>query len=253
MPSWLIELPTCPSTNSWALEHAEALAHGACVVTARQTAGRGRDGKIWVSPPGVVTASFVLHAALDDGPQLALAAGLAICHAVEDACPGLPEPLAIKWPNDVWLAGGKLAGVLCERAGPSSTQIGGAWPGPAAATWPALVVGIGLNVDPQRQELPSDRRCAILAEHVPAPSTMALLAGLRRYLLEAAALIADRGLEPVLGELRRRDLLRGRMVEIDLGDRLVTGRAAGLDDHGRLLIDGAERLAITSGTVVQFG
>lgn len=250
MPSWLIELPTCPSTNSWALERAEALAHGACVFTPQQTAGRGRDGKTWLSPPGVLTASFVLHSAMDDGPQLALAAGLAICHAVEDACPGLPEPLAIKWPNDIWLAGGKLAGVLCERAGPASTQIGGGWPRPASG--PALVVGIGLNVAAQRQELPHDRRCAILAEHVPAPSTLVLLAGLRRYLLEAAALIADRGLDPLLGELRRRDLLRGRMVELDLGDRLVTGRAAGLDDHGRLLIDGTERLAITSGTVVQF-
>ena len=240
MPNWLIELPACPSTNTWALEHSEALAHGACVFTARQTAGRGRDGKSWVSPHGVLTASFVLHSAMDDGPQLALAAGLAVCHAVEDVCPGLPEPLAIKWPNDVWLAGGKLAGVLGERAH-------------ATSACPALVVGIGLNVDPQRQELPGNRPCSILAEHVSAPSTTALIAGLRRYLLEAAALIADRGLDPLLGELRRRDLLRGRMVELDLGDRLVIGRAAGLDDDGRLLIDGAERLAVASGTVVHFG
>ena len=78
---WLITLPTCGSTNSWVLERAEALAHGAVVMTHRQTAGRGRGANRWHAPSGVLTATVVLHQP-DALPQLALAAGLAVVHAV---------------------------------------------------------------------------------------------------------------------------------------------------------------------------
>ena len=100
MRPWLIELETCPSTSTWALEHCAALAHGACVWTQRQTAGRGRGGSSWKAPAGVLTASFVLHLKTAT-PQLSLAAGLAVCHAIEDLCPGMH--VGLKWPNDLWL------------------------------------------------------------------------------------------------------------------------------------------------------
>src|SRR4051812_28776951 len=99
--------------------HANALAHGACVWTQRQLAGRGRGSNRWFSPPGVLTASFslTLPGALA-ARQLSLAAGLAVCHAVEDAVPR--ARVRLKWPNDCFLEDRKLAGVLCER--PSDTD-----------------------------------------------------------------------------------------------------------------------------------
>ena len=233
-PSWLIDLDTCPSTSTWALAHREALAHGAVVHTAHQSAGRGRSGKVWLAPPGVLTASVVLRleAAVDPG-RLALAAGLAVVHACEDLVPGLR--LGLKWPNDVWLAERKLAGVLCEGADDG-----------------ALVVGIGLNRDPAWR--PEDgalaARSASLASAGPPPDPLVLLAALRRYLLEAAGLIAAGGWPRLLPALRARDALGGRRLRIVDGMRVIAGTAAGLGDAGELLVDTAEgRIGVRAGHV----
>jgi BirA family transcriptional regulator, biotin operon repressor / biotin---[acetyl-CoA-carboxylase] ligase len=241
MPDWCITLPTCPSTNTWAL--GRDLPHGTCVVTDRQTAGRGRDGRAWVAPPGVLTASIVLHLPAADGPALGLAAGLAVAHAIEECCPRLASPVQVKWPNDCLIQGEKVAGILCERVGD----------GP-------VVVGIGLNRDPQWTD--ADLRAAtgrrpptsLAAWQDPPPTAAVLLAALRRYLLEAAGVITHQGLGPLLPDLRARDALRGNEVEVDTGQRLVRGRAAGLDDAGRLLLDAADvRHALAGGTIVGCG
>ncbi len=242
---WLIALDVCPSTNSWALDHGEALAHGACVWTARQTAGRGRGQNVWIAPAGVLTASWVLRIDVATGPLMALAAGLAVAHAIEDACPRLAQAVQVKWPNDCLIGGRKVAGILCERIAD----------GP-------VVVGVGLNIDPQWGDDPAGHASAhakgripptSLAEHHDAPSVDVLLSGIRRYLIEAAGLIRDQGLAGLLPQLRTRDALRGRAIEIDTGDRLTVGRAAGIDDQGRLLIESADgRIALAGGTVVRW-
>ena len=213
-PPWLSEVASCASTNTWALERLDSLVHGSVVFTRRQTGGRGRGGRPWASPPGVLTASVVI-----DCPQprgLALAAGLAVVHAVEDRCPGLG--LAIKWPNDVVLAGRKLAGVLCEGA---------------AGRW---VVGIGLNLTAELPEALAATATS-LHRHVQAvPPALELLADLRGYLLEGAGLLAARGLAALLPQLRTRDALLGRSVAIESRAGRIDGTGAGLDEQGRLLV-----------------
>jgi BirA family biotin operon repressor/biotin-[acetyl-CoA-carboxylase] ligase len=235
---WLIHLDRCASTSTWALDHAEALAHGAVVFTRDQTAGRGRGGKRWLAPEGVLTATVVLR---QEGalPTLALAAGLAVCHAIEDRMPGLD--LGLKWPNDVLLSGRKLAGVLCER------RRG------------VVAVGLGCNLDPRWGEDPDGLRFAIsqqpasLAEHGPVPADLDLLDGLRRYLLEAAGLLAAAGWEPLAEAWRRRDVLRGREVSIDAGGQQHHGLASGIDGEGRLLLrDGDGLTAVSSGHVARW-
>jgi BirA family biotin operon repressor/biotin-[acetyl-CoA-carboxylase] ligase len=136
MSGWLTELDTCASTNTWALEHLDSLAHGSVVFTRQQTGGRGRDGRPWSAPPGTLTVSMIVEAEASAARCVSLCAGLAIVHAVEDLCPALSGRLALKWPNDVILAGRKVAGVLCEGGGGR------------------LIVGIGLNLS---AELPADR------------------------------------------------------------------------------------------------
>lgn len=245
MPSWLIALDTCPSTSTWALDHLEALAHGAVVWTGRQTAGRGRDGRTWYAPPGVLTASVVLDlpvAPATARPRppgassfaaespLPLAAGLAVAHAVEDACPGLR--VALKWPNDCLVDGRKLAGILGE-----SVAGQGARP-------PRMVVGIGLNIDPRWDLTPdalafaATRRTTSLAELVQGdlPAMPDLIAGIRRYLLEAAGLISAGSWSQIAPEIAARDALLGRPVTVTDGDRRILGVAAGLDEIGRLRI-----------------
>ncbi|MBA3685066.1 MAG: biotin--[acetyl-CoA-carboxylase] ligase [Planctomycetes bacterium] len=251
----MIELPTCPSTNSWALDHREALAHGSCVWTRRQTAGRGRDGTAWRSPPGVLTASFVLDLdARVDVTQLALAAGLAIAHAVEDLVPA--AKVAIKWPNDCMLAGRKLAGVLCERPGvPSRTRVG------KGDGRDAVVVGIGLNVDPHWGEdhaalpLAAGKTPPIaLAEVGAPPSELAVLIAVRSYLLQACGVLGAGGWDLLLPVLRERDWLRDRSVEVVSGDRRWGGTAVGLDAAGGLRVRGeAGERTFASGSVLVGG
>ena len=133
---------TVGSTNDLALAWARAGApHGATVTAEAQTAGRGRHGRAWASPPGrSIYLSIVLR--LGAGvpvPPLTLAVGVGVCDAVR--AEGVAAA-ALKWPNDVLVpgAGGwrKLAGVLCESTGE------------------AVVVGIGVNVNGDAADLPPE-------------------------------------------------------------------------------------------------
>jgi BirA family biotin operon repressor/biotin-[acetyl-CoA-carboxylase] ligase len=218
---WLIHLDEVPSTNSWALERWQALAHGAVVYTTRQTGGRGRGGNTWEAPPGVLTASFVLHLPTDAG-QLALAAGLATVHAVEDLVPG--QRIGLKWPNDLVVGRRKLAGILCERPSPS-----------------VAVVGIGLNLAPEWPDSTWEDRTtsvAALGAAVTAADGLRVVGMIRRYLLEAAGLLRTGGFAALLPALRERDVLMGRTVLIEVGQERRGGLAEGLDDQGCLLVNG---------------
>ena len=109
------------------------------IVAGRQTHGRGRLGRQWVSTPGNLHASLVLsggsHPSL--APQLGFVAGVALIDAVRRVT-GLGERLALKWPNDLLLDGGKLAGVLLEGV-PIATG------DPRAPHECIVVIGIGVN------------------------------------------------------------------------------------------------------------
>ncbi|MCS6970316.1 MAG: biotin--[acetyl-CoA-carboxylase] ligase [Planctomycetota bacterium] len=230
MNDWLITLPSCPSTNSWALARLSELPPGTVVFTRAQTAGRGRQGRAWYAPPGTLTASIVVAVPPARAPAMALAAGLAIIHALSDACPQLAARFAIKWPNDVLLAGRKLAGVLCEGSGQQ------------------LVVGIGLN---RAATLPPELAAISLHTLAAPPSEEELLHSLRRYVLEAAGVIALHGLCPLLPALRARDALLGVSCTVQTNQGSVCGIGQGIDDQGRLLLltAGGAR-AIDSGHVL---
>ena len=242
MRPWLIELETCPSTNTWTLARSEALAHGACVWTRRQTAGRGRGSNRWLAPEGVLTASFVLHQR-QATPQIALASGLALCHAIEDCCPKLQ--IGLKWPNDLVVIRdgipGKLAGILCERAANG-----------------AVVVGVGLNLDPRWD---SDRDSLLLAvgrtypptslaEHGSTPDYLPMLDCIRRYLLEAAGMVQAGQWHRIVDSWRVRDVLYGRDLVVATGSKSLSGTGTGIDDQGRLTMARSEGpVALTSGSV----
>src|SRR5687768_7212267 len=119
------------STNDRARELAEAGAEPFTVVIAEeQSAGRGREGRRWESPPGSGLWMSVVAPPRDIAarPLVPLRAGLAVCRAIEAAAPGVEAGL--KWPNDVQIGGLKVAGILCEAGGSG------------------VVIGIGVNVRP---------------------------------------------------------------------------------------------------------
>jgi BirA family transcriptional regulator, biotin operon repressor / biotin---[acetyl-CoA-carboxylase] ligase len=223
LPTWLHWLETVSSTNSWAIERGAQLRHGDVVFTPCQTAGRGQFDRSWQSPPGVLTASFILDGfAPDRQVGFSLAAGLSAIYSIEDLWPALGSQLQLKWPNDLWYQQRKLAGILCEAKGPR------------------LIVGIGCNLQADFSTIdPAQINNPISLHQIDpqlADCRLELLAKLRQYLLEAAFLVQNKGLAPLLPELQRRDGLQGRFLQMELPHGTIAGRGAGIDSLGRLQI-----------------
>src|SRR5262245_60357280 len=130
------------STNARARELVEAGAPGGVVVTAtEQTAGRGRQGRTWTAPPDkALLYSAVLRPLDERHLLLPLSVPLAVCETAEELAPGLE--CKVKWPNDIWIDGRKLAGVLIE----AKPQDGWA------------VIGVGLNLSIAPDEFPPELR-----------------------------------------------------------------------------------------------
>jgi BirA family transcriptional regulator, biotin operon repressor / biotin---[acetyl-CoA-carboxylase] ligase len=230
LPEWLHWLDSCPSTNTWAIDHLAALHHGDVIFTPRQTAGRGQHGRTWHSPPGVLTTSFVLdRIPIVQLPGFSLAAGLAAIYAIEELidCPGI---LRLKWTNDVLLHGRKLAGILCE-----ATSVGSIG---------RVVMGIGLNrcVDFDLAGLDAKTVGQAISLHQVSsvvPSELELLERLRHYLLQTAGLMRsedDTGLAVLLPAIRSRDALIEQEITLDLGGEKISGIGAGISDRGHLLL-----------------
>ncbi|HBK55487.1 MAG TPA: biotin--[acetyl-CoA-carboxylase] ligase [Xanthomonadales bacterium] len=198
---------------------------GDCVLLAEsQTAGRGRQGRRWHSPPG-----GNLYLSLRHGfrrPLTALAGlPLAVAVAVAEALAGLGiEDVALKWPNDLLRNERKLGGILIEST--------------AAASGPAtMVIGIGLNIAMPDSGAEIDRPWTDLRDALPAPIdrnpiAAAVIAGL----IEALPLFDRDGLTPFLPAWHTRDVLRGRVVEASDGDRQLAGVSEGVADDGALIL-----------------
>jgi BirA family transcriptional regulator, biotin operon repressor / biotin---[acetyl-CoA-carboxylase] ligase len=192
------------STNIRARElAARGAVHGTLVTASEQTAGRGRQGRTWVAPPG---SSLLCSLVIRDPPRLlSLAAGVAVASvAGPDA--------QVKWPNDVLLDGRKLAGVLVE--------------GRPQEGW--AVLGIGVNVALDVGELPAELRgtVATLGRSVAEVEDVlvTLLVALERSLGGSEA--------EMLTTVRKRDALHGQDVQWSGG----AGSADGIDGDGRLIV-----------------
>jgi BirA family transcriptional regulator, biotin operon repressor / biotin---[acetyl-CoA-carboxylase] ligase len=213
-----VHLRLTDSTNERAKELALGGApHGTLVTADEQSAGRGRQGRVWTAPARSSLLMSLITRRL--APTLPLAAAVAICDA-------LPIRCEIKWPNDIWLERRKLAGILVE--------------GRPQDGW--AVVGIGLNVT--TESFPSE-----LAEL----ATSLRLAGVEldtESVLAALLVSLDEWLEApagaVLGAWSERDALRGERVRWADGE----GTALGIDASGALVVETeAGRVALDAGEV----
>jgi BirA family transcriptional regulator, biotin operon repressor / biotin---[acetyl-CoA-carboxylase] ligase len=234
-------LAECPSTNALLKEMAAASPAGTVVVTDEQTGGRGRLGRGWVSQAGRdLTFSVLVRPALAPARAhlLSLAAAIAVAETLE-GLPGLQAAVGIKWPNDVLLGDRKVCGILLEGAMDADSL-----------QW--AIMGIGLNVnsepaaftaglDPERRSewvgrpLPTSLRAELDRDVPRAPLFAGLLVALGRRLAEVEDSAAT-----VLAAVRRRDLLKGRPVQVFAGPSLdhqvTSGEAGGIGDEGQLLV-----------------
>jgi BirA family biotin operon repressor/biotin-[acetyl-CoA-carboxylase] ligase len=231
----LVHLDVTGSTNDRARDLALAGApHGTVVAAERQTAGRGRQGRAWSAPGGRALTLSVL--ARLPGPaleQLPLAVAVAVCEACEAVA---PASCRIKWPNDGWIDGRKVAGVLIEAR--------------PLEGW--AVIGIGLNVDTAQDEFPPELRdtaASLRSAAGGAADRDAVLDALFDRLAAWLPRLPDPGAVAVA--FRERDALDGERVAWTAGGRRNTGEARGIDDDGALVVftDAGERVRLDAGEV----
>ncbi len=206
---------------------------GAIATTDHQTAGRGRLGRRWVEAPSTAVLVSVLlrPPAGRSAPELSLVAALATALTVEDVADLSAQ---IKWPNDVMLNRRKVAGILAELKGD------------------AVVLGIGVNVNQTREQLPPETETKV------APGSLRTIDGRvhdREEVLETLLGRLDRayrewrtdGLEGLYDDIGSRDFLRGRRVTVDGAQ----GTADRIERDGRLAVATASgRLLVTSGEIL---
>jgi BirA family biotin operon repressor/biotin-[acetyl-CoA-carboxylase] ligase len=195
-----------------------------------QTAGRGRQGRRWVSPFGASLAlslGWTFGAGERVDSTLSLAVGVAVCRALG----GLGvRGIRLKWPNDVWFEDRKLGGVLVEaRTGGGTAHV---------------VIGVGLNLhlsDESRRRIGAQvgtLELAALDAACPSPlSRNALAAALLSELLSMLLLFERHGFAAFRDEWRSLDALRGRPVQVLLARTAVEGIARGVDEDGGLLLE----------------
>lgn len=217
-------------------------------VTTNQTAGRGRHGKTWHSPPGsglCLSAAYTFASEPQNLPALTLALGLGVVDALEEL--GI-DGVQLKWPNDLVALDGKLGGILTERQQRTTGSV-------------TVVTGIGLNldltdVDDFGAEAGWARRIVdlkSLCEQVPQRERIAGVLATR--LLQTFVEYESNSFTHFIEPWSRRDWLFGRKITVDTANGHIAGVGAGVAADGALLIStpGSGVLRVTSGSIVVAG
>jgi BirA family transcriptional regulator, biotin operon repressor / biotin---[acetyl-CoA-carboxylase] ligase len=212
------------------------------IMARRQTAGRGRADRQWVSAPGNLHASLILSLSCPPTavPQLSLLAGVATFDAIRQAAGGRPASLRLKWPNDILIGQAKCAGILAESvAGPQSTT---------------AIIGIGIDLVWHPTAM--HRAATDLAEHGCHIEPDAMLASLAEA-MQRWVVVWDGGRD--FHSIRRAWLERagpiGEMCTVDTGRERLEGAFADLDADGALIISDSHgrRRTVTFGDVALMG
>ncbi len=217
------------STQKVAAEMVEAgAAQGTVVIAERQTAGRGRLGRSWHSPPGLnLYATIILRPKMPiaEVPRLSLVTGIAVAEVLAAEAPGM---VALKWPNDVWLKGRKAGGILAEAIADNAQNL------------ECVLLGIGLNLNLGPADIPEELRDKAIS--------LRIATGRRCDRIEIAAALFNRldyrymeaeahGFAAMRADYERYFALTGKHVTVSDGNGTVTGNVAGVDGEGALLLE----------------
>ncbi len=224
-------MPAVGSTNA-ELSRRQQI-HRRAVLAETQTAGRGRRGRGWLSPPGAgvfASLGWRFDIGLSGLGGLSLIAGLAAAEAIKRIA---DFEIGLKWPNDLVVDGHKLGGCLVEVSGPAD--------GPCIA-----ILGVGINLRLPQEQHP-DQPWTDLHSQGMAVGRNALAGALIDALATGCEQLGEQGLEAFSGDWARHDILYGREVECLGGDgQRLTGTADGIDEQGRLRLltpDGLQSLS----------
>lgn len=213
------------STNERAREQAAAGAPTGTLVTAeQQTAGRGRQGRPWMTKAGTAVAwSVLIRRSIELPGTLPLQVGVGVCEAIESL--GVAD-VGMKWPNDIWIGTRKCSGILVE----ARPQDGWA------------VAGVGVNLSIEEEDFPEELRDRATSVGGGVTFNQAVEA-LNRWVGRRL----DEPVEATLEEFAARDVLKGRRIGWGEGE----GIAAGIDAHGNLLVEstGGRVTALNAGEV----
>lgn len=222
------------STNKDAKDAARYATGDTLFVAERQTEGRGRLGRSFSSGDGGLYMTLLLKRKMepDDALKLTVTAAVCVARAVKKLC---AIEVGIKWVNDIFLGGKKLAGILCEGACDEFGKI----------THAAL--GIGLNVFPPLDEALSDIATA-LSKHIDAPPSTEMLAA---RITEEIYIALGESFSDVLSEYKKQSVLIGREVRVIKLSCEYSARVLDIDDKGALvlLLDGGEVEHLGTGEV----
>ncbi len=214
------------STNTECLARARAGDGGLLWVTAeRQTGGRGRRGRPWVSERGNLYASLLL---IDPAPMerlasLPLAIAVAVHQAIRSVLPPGAEPLEVKWPNDILIGRKKTCGILVEGERLANGRH-------------AVVIGIGINVSVMPDNPIYPVTC--LRDQGSAASPEELFAHLFASMAEVLDIWNEGlGITEVTALWRAVACGIGEKITVNLPDRSISGYFAGIDDNGLLMLD----------------
>lgn len=200
--------------------------HGAVIWARRQTAGRGRMGREWVSADGNLFVTLLLTptAELTACSQLSFVAALAVADTLAGILPD-PSLVACKWPNDVLVGGKKIAGVLLESF--TTKEL--------ASTRQWLAVGIGINVDnfPEHVMYPATCLRSVGVELI---SAKIVLSRLVHHFIQHYDVWEAKGFAPIEKAWLARAYQIGKPVEVIVGDEKISGVFAGIDAEGRMLL-----------------
>lgn len=215
---------TVGSTNAEALLLAASGEAGPLwIVAERQTAGRGRRGRAWVSESGNLYASLLLvdPSPSDRAAELSILAALALRDAIVEVAPSIASRLSFKWPNDLLLDGRKVAGILVE--------------GEMSASRLAVAVGIGVNCahHPDIAAYPATSLAAAGAAVDPARLFHALSAASVTRLLQWDA---GRSFQTLRAEWLSSAAGLGQNIRVHLDDNEITGRFEAVDETGRMML-----------------
>jgi BirA family biotin operon repressor/biotin-[acetyl-CoA-carboxylase] ligase len=215
------------STNSELMrriQRSDELVSGQVLVAEMQQAGRGRRGRIWQSPFGA-NLYYSYYWKLEEGLQAAMGVSIAVGLAVYDAINTLYDlPTSLKWPNDIYLNGRKLAGVLVELEGQVE--------GPCH-----LVIGIGINLKmPETASEHIDQPWTDLASHVHNLNKNALVAQLTHSLAKRLALYQRSGLSSMVEQWNRVNVYSNEVVTLSTGMRTWRGVCEGIDTQGGIVL-----------------
>lgn len=223
------------STNQYVLDNEDQSAAYQFVLSERQVSGRGRRGRSWVSPFGqniYMSAGFDVQGGVEALSGLSLVVGVAAVRAIKSCS---TADVKLKWPNDVWLDGKKLAGILVELRGEATT----AW---------RVVAGIGVNVDmTQKASEDIDQPWCSLGPYMNC-SRSHFAAKLMDNMMAALMQFEREGLPGFLAEWQELDCLYGNAVTVT--GYQDAGVARGIDHAGALLVDfNGDLVAVNAGEV----